>query len=63
MNNNIEKLRLKRKMTKVTLSRKLDISVVTLTAYENGRTSPKIETIKKLMGIFDCEFWDLFCKK
>ena len=51
--NNLKKIRKTKKISQVALSVKLGVSQETISAYENGKAYPSIDTLLKLCDVFN----------
>ena len=50
---NLYEIRTKKKMSQVNLSVKIEVAQETISAYENGKTYPGVDTLLKLCEIFN----------
>lgn len=49
----LKRLRLKHKLTQEQLGKKINVTKVSISGYENGTRSPDIETLQKIADVFD----------
>lgn len=49
----VRQLRLQSKMTQEELGKKINVTKVSISGYENGNRSPDMETLQKLSEVFD----------
>lgn len=56
---NIKTVRLSKNLTQEELANKLNVSRTTVTMWENNKSSPNIEIIKKIANVLGCTIDDL----
>ncbi len=56
---NIKKFRMSRNLTQKDLADKLKVERTTVTMWENGYSSPSIQTLKKIAAVLNCTVDDL----
>lgn len=57
---NLKKLRIKKGITQVELSKRLNVSLETIRRYEQGRAQPqKLEILEELTKILECDYNEL----
>lgn len=56
---NLKKLRMSKNLTQKDLAKKLKVERTTVTMWENGHSTPNLQTLKKIAQILDCTIDDL----
>lgn len=60
MENNLKKIRLKKKITQQKLANNIDISISQIANIENNRSIPSVEIAIKIAQILDCIVEEIF---
>ena len=56
---NLKIMRIKREMSQTRLAKKVGISQASLSCYEDGVISPRVDVLFKLAEVLDCDIKDI----